>query len=340
MTPRQATVLNLIVDDYITAAAPIPSQAIARKHDLGVSSATVRNEVAHLEDSGYLTRPHTSAGSVPLDKAYRFHVESLTSIEMERIPEGVQSTIRARLSEVERDLDEWARVAATVLASLVGNMAITTFPKARESRVKHLEVVQLQDLLAMAIIVLEQARLRRQIIILRERVEPSEMEASANKVRNYLTGLTRREIEINEFELTPLEESLVDATVLSLREEERGTYSEHYLDGLRNLLNQPEFSGNERVRPLVEAFEDGTLVHAILEQTPEGNVVRVTIGQENRGDMLWPMSVVICQYGIPDQVFGAMGAIGPTRMEYSKTIAAVKFLSSAMGELVEGVSSG
>ena len=111
------------------------------------------------------------------------------------------------------------------------------------------------------------------------------------------------------------------------------------MNGLRNLLSQPEFTENDKIRNLVEGVEDGSLVQSILKETPDGSVVRVIIGRENRGDTLRPLSIVICQYGIPDEAAGAVGAVGPTRMEYSKTIASVQFMSSVMSELVEGVHS-
>ena len=339
LTQRQEAVLKAIVDDHVMTAAPIASEAIARNHDLGVSPATIRNDVAHLEEEGYLTRPHASAGCVPLDKAYRFHVESLLALEADYIPQTAQWSIRKQLGDVERDVDEWASVAATALSDLVGNMAIATFPKAKESRVRHLELIPLRDFLALVIVVLEQARLKRQVIRLNERVEQAELDTSTNRVKSHLVGLTRREIESNLLELTPLEEKLVEATTLILREEDRVAYRDHYVDGLRNLLSQPEFAENEKVRSLVEGVEDRSLIQAVLEEAPEGDVVRVIIGQENRGDMLWPLSVVICQYGIPNEAVGAVGAVGPTRMEYSRTIGAVKFMSSIMSELVEEVNS-
>ena len=129
----------------------------------------------------------------------------------------------------------------------------------------------------------------------------------------------------------------MDATVLILREEDRSGFRDHYVDGLRNLLSQPEFEENEKMRALVDAVEGGSLPQAVLEETPDGSVVRVIIGQQNRGDMLRPLSVVICQYGIPDQVAGAVGAVGPTRIEYPKTIGYVRLISSVMSELVESV---
>jgi heat-inducible transcriptional repressor len=336
-TSRQETILRIIINDYISTATPVASDAIVRNHDLGVSPATVRNDVAELEEAGYLSRPHTSAGTIPQDKAYRFYVETLGEADPGQIPPRIRWAIRRQMGEVERDLDEWASAAASILSRLVGNMAVATFPKAKESRVRHLELVHIQDLVAMLIVVLEQARLRRQLIRLKEPVEPSVLEASTNRIKGEVVGLTRKEIEAKSIELTPLEEALWDSTVLILKEEDRNSYRDHYVDGLRNLLGQPEFAENEKIRGLVEGLEGGSLIQAILDETPDGSVVRVVIGRENREDMLRPLSVVICQYGIPGEAAGAVGVVGPTRMQYTKAIAGVKLMSSLMSHLVESV---
>lgn len=337
LTPRQETILRLIVDVYISTAVPISSEKVVQSHDLRLSPATIRKEVAALEESGYITRPHSSAGSVPLDKAYRFYVEPLVAAETDRIPARTRNSIRKKLNQVQRDVDEWTSVAAAILSRLVGNMAIATFPKAKESRVRHLELVPLQDLSPILIVVLEHARVRRQLLSLNQPVGPSELEVSTNRIKGQALGLTEGEIESQVVTRTPLEEEMVKATIVILREENRAIYRGHYVDGLRNLLRQPEFAENDKVHTLVEGVEDGSLVQAVLEETPDGGMVRVIIGQENRGDMLWPLSVVICQYGRLHQAVGALGAVGPTRMEYSKAISGVQFMSSVMSDLAETV---
>jgi heat-inducible transcriptional repressor len=334
LKPRQETILKLIVDDYVRSAMPVGSGTIAKHHDLEVSPATIRNEVAELEDAGYIARPYASAGSVPLDKAYRFYVESQVTVEAENIPAGVRSSVRRRFGEV-RDADSWAEVAAAILARLVGNLAIVTFPRATESRVKHLELVPLEELVTMLILVFEHARLKRHIIRFDDPIEPRAREELAVRVKEQLIGLTLREIEAKRMPLSSLEEEIVDAAIAVLREEEQALYRDHYVDGLRNLLNQPEFTENDRMRALVVGLEDGSLVEAVLGETPDGRVVRVIIGRENHGDLLRPLSVVVCQYGIPGEAVGAVGAVGPTRMEYTRTIAGVDFVSSVMSDMVE-----
>ena len=339
LTGRKKTILNLIVKDYIDEVTPIASEAIARKHGLGVSPATIRNDVADLEQEGYITRPYPSAGSVPADMGYRVYVETAVSERQNQIPPGIRDSIRNQLIEVEPDVDEWANVAAAALAGLVGNMAIATFPKARESRVKHIELVYLRDFLALMIVVLEQARIRRQLIRTKVPASSEDLQMSANKMNAMIQGLTRREIESKQLALSPFEEELVSAAVIMLRDEDRAEYLGHYVDGLRNLLGQPEFAEKDKVRAVVGGVEDGSLTHAILDEVPDTGVVRVIIGQENRGDMLWPLSVVIGRYGISGVASGAVGAVGPVRMEYTKTIDGVELMSSVMSELVEGVHS-
>ena len=340
ITSRKARILELIVGDYIKTATPVASEAIVRNHDLGVSSATVRNEVAELENEGYITRPHTSAGSVPAEKGYRLYVDAVIAMRVEPVPPVVAALIRERLMAVEREIDEWTTVAAEVLARLVGNMAIVTFPKPREARVRQVQLVRLQDVLVLLIVVFEQARLRRQLFRLQVPVAPAQLQESANKLSEIIEGRTWREIGPGETVLSPLEEELLATTVVIVREEDRTRYMDHYVDGLRNLLRQPEFAENEQVRAVVEGVEDGSLAQAILEETPDTGVVRVLIGQENRDDMLRPLSVVIGQYGEPGQASGAVGAIGPTRMEYVSTISSVQYMTQVMTELFGSVQGG
>jgi heat-inducible transcriptional repressor len=198
-------------------------------------------------------------------------------------------------------------------------------------------VVPLQDVLALLIVVFEHAQLRRQLIRLAAPADRAEMERSANRVKEMVVGQTRRQIQATTPDLSALEEAVLNTTLIILKEEDRGIYRGHYLDGLRNLLIQPEFAENERVRPVVEAVEDGSLAQAVLDEAPEGITVRVVIGQENKGDLLWPLSVVIAQYGVPGETVGAVGAVGPTRMEYSRTIASVKAMTAVMSELAEDI---
>ena len=338
ITERQQLILRHIVDDYIHDAVPISSESLARNHrHLGVSPATVRNEVAALEEQGYISRPHSSAGSVPDDSAYRLYVESVLAEDGPHVPSHQRSAISNRFRKVEDDMDQWGSVAAALIAQIVGNLGIATFPKTSVSRVKHLELVPVQDFLALLIVVLEQAKLRKQLIRFQEPVDNAEMESMSTRLRSQVTGLTHQEIAIQPMSLTSPERQAVDATIVMLQEEDDSAHEDHYVRGLRNLLDQPEFVDYEKVRPIVHGVEDGTLIEAALEEAPVGEVVRVVIGQENRGSALRPLSVVICRYGVPGHVLGTIGVIGPTRMEYNRAISGIGFISSIMNGMVRSV---
>ena len=340
LTSRQELILNLIVDDYINLATPIASESLARSHALGVSSATIRSEVAALEEQGYISRPHSSAGSIPADKAYRLYVESVLADDTDAIPSPARRAISRQFSDVEYDVDAWGNVAAALLASLAGNMGFATFPKSRECRIRHLELVPVQGSMVMLIVVLEQARLRKQLVRMEDSVEASHLETITQRLRSEIIGLTRREIEAKSMRLSPLEQNLVEATVLVLKDEDFSTGDGSYVDGLRNLVSQPEFVDPDKLRAIVQGVEDGSLVEAILAEEPDGSVIQVIIGHEHTGDVLWPLSVVICRYGIPGEVDGTVGAVGPTRMAYTKAISGVKFVASVMNRLVEGAYGG
>ena len=340
LTSRQELILNLIVDDYIDVATPIASESLARSHKLGVSPATVRSDVAALEEQGYINRPHTSAGSIPADKAYRLYVESVLADDTDDIPSPARQAVSRQLTDVEHDVDAWGNVAAALLAGLAGNMGFATFPKSRESRIRHLELVPVQGSMAMLIVVLEQARLRKHLVRMEDPVEASQLETISQRLRSEMIGLTRREIEAKLMQLSPMEKGLVEATVLVLKDEDFASRDERYVDGLRNLVSQPEFVDPYKVRAIVQGVEDGSLVEAILAEEPDGSVIQVIIGHEHAGDVLRPLSVVICKYGIPGEVDGAVGAVGPTRMAYTKAISGVKFVASVMNRLVEGAYRG
>ena len=337
VTERQKHILRYIVSDYVHDATPISSESLARNHHLGVSPATVRNEVAALEEQGYISRPHTSAGSVPEDKAYRLYVESFVSNKIDRMPSHARETISSRFADVRDDVDSWGNVAATLIAQLMGNLGIATFPKTSESRVRHLELVPLQDVLAMVIVVLEQAKLRKQILRFDSPVDRSHLESMSTRLRNHLIGLTHAEIAEQAMSLTTPERLAVEATIDMLQEEDSSGHDDHYVSGLRNLLDQPEFVDYENVRPIIHGIEDGSLVEAALEEAPVGQVVRVVIGQEHEGDVLRPLSVVICRYGVPSRALGTLGLIGPTRMEYDQAISGVRFISTIMDRMAESV---
>lgn len=336
LNERKKALLNIIAAEYIRTATPMSSELIARRFGLGVSSATVRNEMADLEEMGYITRSHPSAGGVPADNAYRFYVEQLAGVSSP--PPPIRAFIRRELRKAARDVEAWTRLAAAILSQVVHNVAIAALPQAEQSRLKHLELVRSQEFLVLLILVLHHVRLRQQLLPMETAVTQEELTATANKLNTYLSGKTCAEMTASTIpNSSPLEQRVIKETTHLMEDVDKHAYENHSIEGLRHMLNQPEFSVASRARQAVEILEDRGLVADLLAQASDYSTVRVIIGRENRRDSLRPFSVVICQYGVPGEATGAISVIGPTRMDYATAITGVQYLSHLMSELVSGV---
>jgi heat-inducible transcriptional repressor len=203
LTKREERILKVIVGEYVSTAMPVGSESIAHKHELGVSPATIRNDMACLEEEGYITHPHTSAGRIPSDKGYRYYVESLME-EME-LPPPEQRTIRHLFHQVETDMEEWVQLAAAILSRVARNLALVTFPKASLSRLRHMELVTIQEFLALLIVVLKEAKLKKQILPLDQATSQEGLSMIANKLNAAFEGMTSWQIAAKRLELSPLE---------------------------------------------------------------------------------------------------------------------------------------
>jgi len=331
LSERKEHILRIIVSEYISMASPVGSEAIARRYGLGVSAATVRNEMAHLEEDGYIVRRHISGGGIPSDKGYRYYVESLVQ---EEVPLEEQRMLSHLFHQVERELEEWTRLAATLLARMVHNVAIVTFPKAVASRIKHVELVALQESLALLILLLQEARLRQQLIAFDEAISQGELSAISHKLNALFQGLTRSQVLAQSVVLSPIEGQVKNAVVQIMAVEDEQRYEEPYIEGLRHILTQPEFSRSQNMLGLMEVLESKDVVRSLLPEMLAEGGVHVVIGAENREDALKGCSMLTTQYGIPGEVNGALGVIGPTRMPYGRAISAVRYMGSLMSDLV------
>lgn len=304
LTVREEHILRIIVGEYIYTATPVGSGSIARRHELGISPATIRNEMACLEEDGYITHPHTSAGRIPSDKGYRYYVESLME-EME-LPLAEQRTIRHLFHQVETDMEEWVQLAASILARVVRNLALVTFPKAALSRLRHMELVTIQELLALLIVVLQDAKVKKQILPLAQAASQEELSMIANRLNAAFEGMTSSQIAAKRLELSPLEEQVVLVLLRTLEAEDQQRFEDPYLDGLRHLLSQPEFSHGERMLRIVDIFEDKNLLKSILTQAIAEGTVQVIIGEENTQEPLRNFSLVLTRYGVPSEATGIL----------------------------------
>jgi heat-inducible transcriptional repressor len=337
LSPRAGIILKSIAGQYIVKGMPVSSQSITTDYELGVSPATIRNEMAHLEQEGYIIRPHPSAGSIPSDKGYRYYVETLTDIEL---PLTEQRLISHLFHQVEKELEEWLRLAAALTARFVQNVAVVTMPKPVNCRFKHIELVALQDSLALVVLVLRGARVKQQLITFDQIITQPELTTTANKLNAAYSGLSRPQILAKATELSNNEQPVTDCLLKIMRAEDEQEYEEPYLDGLHFMINQPEFALSHRVLALMELIEQRNLLKAIIPPEPASRGVQIIIGKENKAEVIRDYSVVIRQYGLPDEAVGTICIVGPTRMPYARAISTVGYLSSVLSELVAELYGG
>jgi heat-inducible transcriptional repressor len=338
LSPRRVAVLKVITDEHIVTALPVGSGAVSQSLGVKTSPATVRYEMAALEEEGFITRPHLSAGGIPADKGYRLYVEELT--EPVELPPWEQQAMRRRFEWAERDVEAWTRLAAQMLSELVRNLAVVTFPRATEPRIRRLELVYLHELLVLLILVFEEARVIKGLLPLKEPMAPAALTQVANRLSDQFGGLSQREIMGKQVQTTPLEEQVLESTVNMMRQEKQAAGDDYLAEGLRHLLAQPEFGTSPRAQEVVGVLEEGRLGVALRLGRPEQGDLRITIGEENQDGTLKPLSMVVAPYGVAGGMEGMLGIVGPTRMAYTRTIAGVRYLSTLMSELVEGLYGG
>jgi len=331
LTARTETILKSIVGQYITRAVPVPSQSIAHDYGLEVSSATIRNEMARLEQEGYIIRPHPSAGSIPSDMGYRYYVESLEDL---KLPPSQQRMISHLFHQVESRLDEWLSLTATLLAHLAHNMAVVATPKTAHCKYKHVEIVSLQETTALLVLVLEGARVRQQLVTFEQEVTQAELTIISMKFNATYPGFSAEQIAANEVVLSPVEIQFRDCILHMMQDRDEEENNKPYFDGLHLMLEQPEFADSSHVQALVGLTERSSLLKNILPRKLPGHGVTVVIGKENESDIIREYSVVLSQYGLPEEAVGTLAIIGPTRMPYAHAIAAIDYLSWLLSQLV------
>ena len=332
LTDRRQAVLGLVVRQYIATATPVGSRTIVEQYGLGISSATIRNEMAYLEEQGYLTHPHTSAGRVPTEKGYRYFVERLMG-EAE-LPLAEQRTIRHQFHQARLDLEQWMRLAAAVLARTAHSTSLVAAPTVAQCRFKHLELIAAHGSQALLVLVLMEGMVKQQVLTLAHPVAQEALHQIANRLNDLFTSLSADQIVASSYQLAPLEEQISNLVIEMMEEAEARSSGEIYRDGLMNIFRQPEFSEIENVRPIIRILEEQSLLEAILAEVLSSSGVQVIIGGEGRWDELSECSVVLAPYGEAGRAMGALGVLGPMRMRYGRAISTVRYVSDLLSVLI------
>jgi heat-inducible transcriptional repressor len=332
LAPRSEIILKSIIDWYIYKAIPVSSQVLVNDYGLKVSSATVRNEMAYLEQEGYILRPHTSAGSIPSDKGYRFYVAGLRDVAL---PESEQRTIKHLFHQVEGKMDEWLSLAASITSRMSQNTAVITSPKPADCQFRHMEMVSIQDSLVLLVLVLRGARIKQQLLTLETTITQPELTALSAEMNQAYPGLTGSQIKEKGVKITPLEQQITDNIIEIMKTEDDQEFNQSYLEGLHFLLNQPEFVHNDKILAIMELLEHRSMLGSILpEELVELDDVKVVIGSENKALVAQDCSLVIGSYGLPAEASGSIVVVGPTRMAYPRIISTISYLAELLSGLV------
>jgi heat-inducible transcriptional repressor len=334
LTSRQRTILGLVVREYVGSADPVSSRALVENYGLEVSTATVRNELAQLEELGYLTHPHTSAGRVPTHKGYRHFVERLLG-EVE-LPLRERRTIAHQFHQARRDFDQWMPLAASVLARTGRGAALVTVPQAAQACYKHVQLISTQGRMVLLILVLRGGTVKQQILTLAASFSQGELNEASDRLNQLCNGLIADEIEPRIGTLPPFEVDVARVVLDIMRRSDARAAGTVYRHGLSEVLQEPEFSEAEWAYGLMRVVEERGFLEAVLADalSPEVGSVRVLIGGEGHWDELRACSLVLGRYGVTGFATGALGVVGPTRMFYGRAISAVRFVARLLSDLV------
>lgn len=337
LTDRKSRILRIIAEDYIDTATPVASSAVARTEGLGVSPATVRNEMVALEEEGYIVRPHISAGSKPSDKGYRQFVEWLDGRD-EPVPADANA-VRSEIDEASVDVDEWADAAAGILAALLDTAAFATPLRSSSSSVKSVELLGLQDMLVMLVVVMHETAVYRQLISTSTAITSADLERSRNRVNSMIAGKSFVDLQNDIAEPDDdLDRQVVSSTIDVLRKHEAGALRERSLQGLSRLFLKPEFEEDSaRARLAMSAIESDDVFADLVTAASADGVPVTFIGSENRHDSLREFSVVLCQYGVQDEASGVVGIFAPTRLEYQRAIPLISHTGVALSGIAKRV---
>jgi len=332
LTERQQAILRLIIQEYVNSATPISSKAILHNYNLGVSSATIRNEMSALEDMGFLIQPHTSAGRIPIEQGYRYFVERL--MQQIDLPMDEQRMISHQFHQARLELDQWLRLSAAILAHTTKNASLVTAPKSYRCQLKHLELVSIHDNTVLLILVLESGTVKQQILTLDRPMSQDELRMLARQLTDQWTEADAIEVTRSVTTLSGVAAQVGEIISGTMCRIDARRTSDIYHDGLLNILNQPEFKNKQGVQQVVRALEERRLVDQLIEKVLLEGGVQIIIGGDDQWHELSDVGIVLTRYGIGDTIAGAMGVVGPVRMTYGRAVSIVQFMSHLMSNLL------
>ncbi len=330
---RKRDILRAVIQTYVDTAEPVGSEVLAHRARLGVSAATIRNEMAALEEMGLLAQPHTSAGRIPTDRGYRVYVDSM--LEEEQLPAGQRHWVRRRLAAALAERERVPQEVARALATLTPYASVVSHPHPRRLVFRHLHFVPLEATRVLAVIVTDAGVLQARTLDLQEPMDPDGLERLSRMVSQRFQGHPLGEITDTLLQQVVDEVAwqhrvvklLADRILRRLPAASRRIH----IEGTANILAQPEFRDARTARPVLRALEQEEVVAGLLEDASD-RPVWIAIGSEHRVEALRGCSVVVAAYRVGGRPAGALGIVGPTRMPYGRVVALVRYLADSVSQ--------
>jgi heat-inducible transcriptional repressor len=331
---RRLAVLRAIVEDYVATEEPVGSKSLVERHGLGVSPATVRNDMAALEDEGYITQPHTSAGRVPTDKGYRLFVDRLTTVKP---MSAAEKRAIATILDGAVDLDDVVNRSVRLLAQLTRQVAVVQYPTLSRSTVRHVELIAVAPTRLLVVLILSTGRVEQRVVEVTEELTEEQLGELRAVVNRAATGEIIADAATAVRALAPADDETATSAVVEALVE---AMSDHRSDeriavgGAANLARYGD-SFDSAVRPLLEALEEHVILLKLLGEATTGDMLTVRIGHEGPYQELSSTSVVATGYGPGDEGFARLGIVGPTRMDYPGSMASVRAVARYVSRLLD-----
>lgn len=340
LAERRASILRAIVTHYVTSGEPVGSKTLVERYRLGVSPATVRNEMGALEEAGYIFQPHTSAGRIPTDAGYRYFVD--TGIPAMKLPPNEARMIQRFFGEPRYELEDALRQTAALLSGITDHAAVVFAPALERSVVRHVELVPLAGSRAMVVLVTNTGRVENHIVGVGEDVDEVQLNHAAEMLNKLIVDepLEKAPQKISDaVDRFPLEIKDVVVSVTRALEQDLTHHDAErmFLDGTSNIVHEEKFADLETVRGVIGALEHRRLLLEVLADALSTSKVSVRIGSENSVEEMQSCAVITAPYGTNDQPLGSLGVVGPTRMDYRRTISAVHEVAWNLGRMLSGL---
>ena len=339
LSQRARMVLASVVATYIATAEPVGSRTISKQENVDFSAATIRNVMSDLEEMGYLAQPHVSAGRVPTPNGLRFYVDSI--LELDELDERDKEMIRSQLAGYQlNDLNDVFKATTRVLSQISRQASLVAVPSPEQEVFRHIEFVRLAPGLILVVLVSKAGGVQNRIIEAEEDIVQEELDKYSRYLNDLLADLTLQQVKQRVAQEMAQERNRFDAVLsraLTLGKQALSSRSEADLliDGQTHLMDKPEFRDVVRLRGIFQTFEEKSTLLRLLDKAMTAQGVRLLIGSESDLAELDGLSLVTSAYGDQDQPMGALGVIGPTRMDYSKVIPMVDFTARLVSRILQ-----